>query len=125
MQTVLDQVTLVDEHDHQIGVMDKVEAHRGDGKRHRASSVFLFNKNGELLIQQRSKKKIVGALQWGNTCCGNVRPGESCEECALRRLREGLGITTATINLSIHLSITSSAMIHLANGNRSRICREI
>lgn len=97
MQTVLDQATLVDEHDHQIGVMDKVEAHRGAGKRHRASSVFLFNKKGELLIQQRSKKKIVGALQWANTSCGNVRPGESCEECAYRRLREELGITTAII----------------------------
>ncbi|KKS30554.1 MAG: Isopentenyl-diphosphate Delta-isomerase [Candidatus Amesbacteria bacterium GW2011_GWA2_42_12] len=97
MQTVLDQVTLVDEHDHQIGVMDKVEAHRGEGKRHRASSVFLFNKKGELLIQQRSKKKIVGALQWANTSCGNVRPNETPEECAYRRLREELGITTAII----------------------------
>lgn len=97
MQTVLDQVTLVDEHDHQVGVMDKVEAHLGDGKRHRASSVFLFNKKGELLIQQRSKKKIAGALQWANTCCGNMRPGETYEECAYRRLREELGITTATI----------------------------
>lgn len=97
MQIALDQVTLVDKHDHQIGVMDKIEAHRGKGKRHRASSVFLFNKKGELLIQQRSEKKIVSALRWGNTCCGNVRPGETYEECALRRLREELGITTATI----------------------------
>lgn len=97
MQIALDQVTLVDKHDHQIGVMDKIEAHRGKGKRHRASSVFLFNKKGELLIQQRSEKKIVGALQWANTCCGNVFPGESYEECAYRRLRHELGITTATI----------------------------
>ena len=97
MQTVHDLVTLVDEHDHQIGVMDKVEAHRGEGKRHRASSVCLFNKNGELLIQQRSKKKIVGALQWANTCCGNVWPGELYEECAQRRLQHELGITTTTV----------------------------
>lgn len=88
----LDQVTLVNENDEVIGAMDKIEAHRGDAQLHRAISVFLFNKKGELLIQQRSAKKIVGAHQWANTCCGNVRPGESYEECAQRRLREELGI---------------------------------
>lgn len=87
-----DQVILVDELDHEIGVMDKLEAHRGVGKLHRASSVFLFDSEGKLLIQQRSSKKIVGAGQWANTCCGNVRPGESYLECAERRLREELGI---------------------------------
>lgn len=83
----------MNEDDHQIGVMDKIEAHRGDGKLHRACSVFLFNDKGRLLIQQRSNTKIVGAEQWANSCCGNVRPGESYIECALRRLQEELGIT--------------------------------
>lgn len=94
----LDQVILVDENDQQIGTMDKVDAHRGDGLRHRAISVFLFNSEGKLLIQERSQKKIVGAGQWANTCCGNVRPTESYQECALRRLREELGITDVQIN---------------------------
>lgn len=89
----LDQVILVDQDDHEIGVMDKVEAHRGAGKLHRAISVFLFNKSGKLLIQQRSSKKITCQLMWANTCCGNIRPGESYLECAHRRLREELGIT--------------------------------
>lgn len=93
----LDQVILVDSNDQPIGTMDKIEAHRGDALLHRAISVFLFNKNGQLLIQQRSRKKIVGADQWANTCCGNVRPGESYEECARRRLREELGITKVEI----------------------------
>lgn len=88
---------LVDALDQQTGVMDKVEAHRGDGQRHRAISVFLFNEDGELLIQQRSAQKIVGAGQWANTCCGNVRPNETYQECAMRRLREELGITDVTL----------------------------
>ncbi|MDQ5950941.1 MAG: isopentenyl-diphosphate Delta-isomerase, partial [Patescibacteria group bacterium] len=66
-----DQVTLITEQDEVIGTMDKIEAHRGDGKLHRASSVFLFKKSEdgevELLVQQRSDKKIVGAGQWANT----------------------------------------------------------
>lgn len=88
----LDQVILVDEHDKQLGVLDKVEAHRGQGKLHRAISVFLFNDEGKLLIQRRSAQKIVAAGQWANTACGNVRPGESYLTCALRRLEEELGI---------------------------------
>lgn len=91
--SALDLVTLVDDQDHVIGQMDKIEAHRGEGKLHRAISVFLFNDQGQLLIQKRSNKKIVGAGQWANTCCGNVRPGESYHGCADRRLREELGIT--------------------------------
>lgn len=94
----LDQVILVDEQDNPIGVMDKTEAHRGDAKLHRAISVYLFNKNGQLLIQQRSHKKIVGAGQWANTCCGNVWPGESYEACAQRRLQDELGITNVTLS---------------------------
>lgn len=90
--STLDQVVLVNDLDQEIGVMDKIEAHRGEAKLHRAVSVFLFNSKGELLMQQRSAHKIVGARQWANTCCGNVRPGESYENCARRRLREELGI---------------------------------
>lgn len=101
LASVLDQVILVDAEDRQIGVMDKVAAHRGEAVLHRAISVFLFNDRNELLIQQRSHKKIVGAGQWANTCCGNVRPGESYEDCARRRLREELGITPVTIQ-SVH-----------------------
>lgn len=94
---MLDQVILVNELDQEIGVMDKMEAHRNGAQLHRAISVFLYNGADELLIQQRSMKKIVGASQWANTCCGNVRPGESYEACAHRRLREELGISDVEI----------------------------
>lgn len=92
-----DQVVLVTPTDEIIGTMDKIEAHRGQAKLHRAISVFLFRRNQksgklELLIQQRSNKKIVGALQWANTVCGNVWPDESYESCAWRRLQFELGI---------------------------------
>lgn len=92
----LDQVNLVDENDQIIGVLDKLEAHRGNALLHQAISLFLFHKKTdglmELLIQQRSDKKIVGALQWANTLCANVRPKETHQECLLRRVREELGI---------------------------------
>ena len=88
---------LVDEYDNQVGITNLLDAHRGNAKRHRAISVFLFNKRGELLMQQRSAKKIVGALQWANTSCGNVYDGETREACASRRLKEELGITDVVL----------------------------
>ncbi len=88
-----DQVILVDSNDKRIGVMNKLEAHKGEGKRHRAISVFLLNLHGELLLQKRSVEKIVGAHLWANTACGNIWPNESRLHCVKRRLQVELGIT--------------------------------
>ena len=52
----MDNVILVDEHDIEIGYMEKMEAHI-EGKLHRAFSVFIFNQKGEMLLQQRALKK--------------------------------------------------------------------
>ncbi len=90
-----DQVTLVTPQDVVIGSMDKRAAHRIPAQLHRAISVFLFrekNQHAELLIQQRSNQKIVGAAQWANTACGNVLPSETYLACAVRRLQAELGI---------------------------------
>ncbi len=99
MNQAKDKVTLINQADEVLGEMDKVEAHRGQGKLHRAISVFLFNKKGQILVQQRSQSKIVAAEKWANTACGNVRPDESYLECAHRRLREELGIEDAKLDL--------------------------
>lgn len=90
------QVNLVNDQDEIIGQAELLDAHRGEGKKHQAISLFLFHKktNGvlELLIQQRSEKKIVGALQWANTLCANLLPGEDHVACLKRRSFEELGI---------------------------------
>lgn len=103
----MNAVTLIDPQDNPIGEADVLEAHRGEGKLHRAVSVLLFRKNPsnpqekQLLIQQRSQQKIVGAGQWANTVCGNVRPDESHEQCAHRRLREELGIKNSENEIAL------------------------
>ncbi|MCS6975089.1 MAG: isopentenyl-diphosphate Delta-isomerase [Cyclobacteriaceae bacterium] len=87
----MEQVILVDEHDRQTGVMEKMEAHR-KGVLHRAISVVIFNSKGELLLQQRALSKYHSGGLWTNTCCSHPRPGESTEEAAQRRLQEEMGI---------------------------------
>ena len=88
-----DQVILVNEKDEQIGLMEKIEAHE-KALLHRAFSVFVFNKNGELMLQQRALTKYHTPGLWTNTCCSHQREGESNIEAGKRRLMEEMGFST-------------------------------
>lgn len=84
---------LVDMNDNQVAVMDKMEAHE-KGLLHRAFSVFLFNNNDEMLLQQRAVDKYHSGGLWTNACCSHPFPGEETIDAAERRMMEELGITT-------------------------------
>lgn len=88
------EVILVNESDEAVGTMEKMEAHR-KALLHRAFSVFIFNKDGEMLLQQRADVKYHSAGLWTNACCSHPSPGEDIEAAALRRLKEELGFTTS------------------------------
>ena len=87
-----EQVILVDEQDNPVGMMEKIEAHE-KALLHRAFSVFVFNKKGELMLQQRAKEKYHSPLLWTNTCCSHQRKGESNIEAGKRRLQEEMGFS--------------------------------
>ncbi len=89
----MELVVLVNEADQQIGLMEKLEAHQ-KGLLHRAFSVFLFNKKGEMLLQKRANTKYHSPNLWTNAVCSHPRNGESYKNGALRRLNEELGIST-------------------------------
>lgn len=88
-----EKVILVNENDEQIGLMEKIEAHE-KALLHRAFSVFVFNDNKELMIQQRALSKYHSPGLWTNTCCSHQREGESNIEAGRRRLMEEMGFTT-------------------------------
>lgn len=85
-------VILVNEDDVAQGTMEKLAAHKA-GKLHRAVSVFLFNENGDMLLQQRAAGKYHSAGLWSNTCCSHPRPGEEVYPAAMRRLQEEMGLS--------------------------------
>jgi len=89
-----EQVILVDINDNQVGLMPKMEAHE-KAVLHRAFSVFIFNKKGELMLQQRAAHKYHSPLLWTNTCCSHQRNGETNLEAGTRRLQEEMGFTAA------------------------------
>lgn len=89
-----EELILVDGSDRALGTLSKGECHDGDGVLHRAFSVFLFDENGRLLIQQRAGEKRLWPLYWANSCCSHPRAGEEMAEATVRRTREELGVTT-------------------------------
>ncbi|NNU79358.1 isopentenyl-diphosphate Delta-isomerase [Halovulum dunhuangense] len=74
--------------------VDKLEVHRR-GLRHPAISVFVMD-GEQTLIQRRALGKYHTPGLWANACCTHPAWGEDMAACALRRLREELGIEGLT-----------------------------
>ncbi len=87
-----DALILVDEADREVGHASRARCHEGGGLLHRAFSLFVFNADGELLIQQRAAGKRLWPLYWSNSCCSHPRRAESMDSAIHRRLHEELGL---------------------------------
>uniref|UniRef100_A0A8B9F3R1 isopentenyl-diphosphate Delta-isomerase n=2 Tax=Amazona TaxID=12929 RepID=A0A8B9F3R1_9PSIT len=105
VQLLAEMCILIDENDNKIGADTKKNCHLNEnidkGLLHRAFSVFLFNTENKLLLQQRSSAKITFPDCFTNTCCSHPlsRPLELEENNAIgvrraaqRRLKAELGI---------------------------------
>ena len=88
-----EEVILVDTSDNPIGTMPKMEAHE-KAALHRAFSIFIINKEGQLMLQQRALHKYHSPGLWTNTCCSHQRLGETNLEAGARRLQEEMGFET-------------------------------
>lgn len=87
-----EELILVDTDDNEIGYRSKAACHDGSGILHRAFSLFLFNAEGELLLQQRAAEKRLWPGFWSNSCCSHPRRGESLPVATMRRLDDELNI---------------------------------
>jgi len=108
-----DECILLDHNDNIIGSGNKYDSHTfcagtPRGILHRAFSVFLFNSEGKLLLQQRAASKITFPNVWTNTCCSHPLMGLANEvdspadladgsvpgvkHAAVRKLKHELGI---------------------------------
>ncbi|MDP6586313.1 MAG: isopentenyl-diphosphate Delta-isomerase, partial [Anaerolineales bacterium] len=88
---------LVNDQDEELGVVPKKTLHGADTPLHRGFSVYLFNTQGEVLVQQRKKEKITWGGFWSNSCCGHPAPGEQRENTVQRRSKEELGVDVTDV----------------------------
>lgn len=104
-----EECILVNDRDEIIGHLDKKTCHLAsaiakDDLLHRAFSVFLFNSQGQLLLQRRANEKITFPDCWTNTCCSHPLFGGSevdgingAKLAAVRKLQHELGITDIAV----------------------------
>jgi isopentenyl-diphosphate Delta-isomerase len=89
-----DSLVCVDSDDVALFPLARADCHKGEGVLHRAFSVFLFDTQGRVLLQQRSALKALWPGYWSNSCCSHPRWMETMEHAVERRLFEELGVRT-------------------------------
>jgi isopentenyl-diphosphate delta-isomerase len=94
-------IVLVDRENNPTGTAPKLDAHNSATELHRAFSVFIFNRRGELLLQRRSLTKKTWPGVWSNSCCGHVMLHESTERAASRRLKHELGLADIELTMAL------------------------
>ncbi|MFP4530277.1 MAG: isopentenyl-diphosphate Delta-isomerase [Halodesulfurarchaeum sp.] len=86
-------VIAVDAEDNPQGVVDRLDAHTGDGIRHRAFTCMLFDEDGRVLLAQRARDKRLWDTHWDGTVASHPAEGQTQIEATEERLEEELGIT--------------------------------
>lgn len=83
---------IVDKNDKVIGQARRKEVHKDKRLIHRSIGVAIFNRRGEIFLQQRSKTKDTDPLLWTISCSGHLKKGDDYFVAAIRELQEELGI---------------------------------
>ncbi|MES3517886.1 MAG: NUDIX domain-containing protein [Natronomonas sp.] len=89
----LQDVIAVDEDDRKEGLVNRLEAHTGEGIRHRAFTSLVFDGDGHILLAQRAPDKRLWDTCWDGTVASHPVEGQTQLEATRQRLEEELGIT--------------------------------
>jgi isopentenyldiphosphate isomerase len=82
---------VVNERDEVVGRQTRGEVHRL-GLMHRAVHVLVFDARGQVFLQKRSMKKDRQPGLWDSSASGHLDSGEDYDACAVRELREEIGL---------------------------------
>jgi isopentenyl-diphosphate delta-isomerase len=86
-------VIAVDGDDNEEGLVNRLDAHTGEGIRHRAFTTLLFDQGGNILLAQRSPDKRLWDTYWDGTVASHPVSGQTQVEAARERLEEELGVS--------------------------------
>ncbi len=87
------EVVAVDANDEPQGTVNRLDAHTGDGIRHRAFTCLLFDEAGRILLAQRSPDKRLWDTYWDGTVASHPAPDQSQIAATRIRLEEELGVS--------------------------------
>ena len=92
-ENALQDVIAVDANDDPEGTVNRLDAHTGDGIRHRAFITLVFDGDGHVLLAQRAPDKRLWDTFWDGTVASHPAEGQSQAEATRQRLEEELGVT--------------------------------
>jgi isopentenyl-diphosphate delta-isomerase len=96
-----EQVVLLDEEGHAIGVTPKATVHHLETPLHLAFSCYVFDPSGAVLVTRRATHKPTWPGAWTNSVCGHPAPEEDIAEAVRRRARDELGLTLSDVRLAL------------------------
>ena len=106
-----EMIDVLDENGVKTGeVVTRKEVHK-NGLWHRIIVVSIINKNGNLLMQQRSLNKDSNPGKWDVSAAGHVSSGQTSTESAIRETQEELGIDINYEELEYVLTYKDNAKI--------------
>ena len=86
-------VIAVDGSDNPERLVGRLDAHTGDGIRHRAFTCLVFDDAGHILLGQRAPDKRLWDTHWDGTVASHPVEGQSQVAATRERLDDELGIT--------------------------------
>ncbi|MFW6385454.1 MAG: isopentenyl-diphosphate Delta-isomerase [Halodesulfurarchaeum sp.] len=87
-------VVTVDADDESQGTVNRLEAHTGDGIRHRAFTCMLFDEDDRILLAQRAPTKRLWDTYWDGTVASHPSAEQTQIEATRERLNEELGLAS-------------------------------
>lgn len=97
----VEQVVLLDESGHAVGVADKATVHHRDTPLHLAFSCYVLSAAGEVLVTRRALHKPTWPGAWTNSVCGHPAPDEAPVDAVRRRAVTELGIRLHDVRLVV------------------------
>lgn len=91
-----EHLEVVDYRGNVIGHAPRTIVHGNPSLIHRVVHVLVFNRNGDILLQKRSRNKDVAPGKWDTSVGGHVGIGEDLLASSIREMSEELGIEGPT-----------------------------
>ena len=92
-ENAMQDVIAVDADDNEQELVNRLDAHTGDGIRHRAFTALIFDEDDRILLAQRSPDKRLWDTHWDGTVASHPVEGQTQKEATRERLEEELGIS--------------------------------